>query len=349
MLNFIVKWSIAQRWLVVIATILISVWGFHTLTQMPLDVLPNFAPPQVEIQTEAFGLAPEEVESLVTLPIETAINGTPGVTTVRSSSAVGISVVKVIFNWGTDIYQARQLVTERLQQAQGKFPEGVSPPQISPISSPIGTVIKYAFTSKTTPLMEVRRIIDAQVINRLRAVPGVTQVIVMGGDVRQYQVLIDPEKLASFDVSLADVSKAVAGANANAPGGFLTNPDRELLVRGVGRIESIEELKKSVITERNGTPILLDNVADVKIGAALKRGDASFNGQKAIILTVEKQPATDTPTVTLAIEAAIAELQPLLPKDVKATVTFRQADYIESSLKNVEEALRDGAIIVSIL
>ncbi|MBA3922701.1 MAG: efflux RND transporter permease subunit, partial [Nostocaceae cyanobacterium] len=236
-----------------------------------------------------------------------------------------------------------------LQQAQGKFPEGVSPPQISPISSPIGTVIKYAFTSKTTPLIEVRRIIDAQVTNRLRAVPGVTQVIVMGGDVRQYQVLIDPEKLASFDVSLADVSKAVAGANANAPGGFLTNPDRELLVRGVGRIESIEELKKSVITERNGTPILLDNVADVKIGAALKRGDTSFNGQKAIILTVEKQPATDTPTVTIAIEAAMTELQPLLPKDVKATVTFRQADYIESSLKNVEEALRDGAIIVSII
>lgn len=255
MLDFIVKWSIAQRWLVVIATILISVWGFHTLTQMPLDVLPNFAPPQVEIQTEAPGLAPEEVESVVTLPIESAVNGTPGVTTVRSSSAVGISVVKVIFNWETDIYQARQLVTERLQQAQGKFPEGVSAPQISPISSPIGTVIKYAFTSKTTPLMEVRRIIDWQITNRLRAVPGVTQVIVMGGDVRQYQVLIDPEKLASFDVSLADVSKAVAGANANAPGGFLTNTDRELLVRSVGRIESIEQLQKSVITERNGTPI----------------------------------------------------------------------------------------------
>lgn len=349
MLNSIVKWSIAQRWLVVLAAILISFWGFRTLTQMPLDVLPDFAPPQVEIQTEAPGLAPEEVESLVTLPIETAVNGTPGVTTVRSSSAVSISVVKVIFNWGTDIYQARQLVTERLQQAQGKLPDGISPPHISPISSPIGTVIKYAFTAQTTPLMQVRQIIDWQVTNRLRAVPGVTQVIVLGGDVRQYQVLVEPAKLQAFNVSLAEVSKAVSGSNANAPGGFLTSPGQELLVRGIGRIKSIEQLKQSVIAARNGTPVLLSNVADVQIGAALKRGDASLNDQKAIILTVEKQPAVDTPTVTKAVEAAMAELQPLLPKDVKTTVTFRQADYIESSIKNVEEALRDGVIIVSIV
>lgn len=349
MLNSIVKWSIAQRWLVVLAAILISFWGFRILTQMPLDVLPDFAPPQVEIQTEALGLAPEEVESLVTLPIETAVNGTPGVTTVRSSSAVSISVVKVIFNWGTDIYQARQLVTERLQQAQGKLPDGIGPPQISPISSPIGTVIKYAFTAQTTPLMQVRQIIDWQVTNRLRAVPGVTQVIVLGGDVRQYQVLVEPAKLQAFNVSLAEVSKAVSGSNANAPGGFLTSPGQELLVRGIGRIKSIEQLKQSVIAERNGTPVLLSNIADVQIGAALKRGDASLNDQKAIILTVEKQPAVDTPTVTKAVEAAMAELQPLLPKDVKTTVTFRQADYIESSIKNVEEALRDGVIIVSIV
>ena len=312
MLNSIVKWSIAQRWLVVLAAILISFWGFRTLTQMPLDVLPDFAPPQVEIQTEAPGLAPEEVESLVTLPIETAVNGTPGVTTVRSSSAVSISVVKVIFNWGTDIYQARQLVTERLQQAQGKLPDGISPPHISPISSPIGTVIKYAFTAQTTPLMQVRQIIDWQVTNRLRAVPGVTQVIVLGGDVRQYQVLIEPAKLQAFNVSLTEVSKAVSGSNANAPGGFLTSPGQELLVRGIGRIKSIEQLKQSVIAQRNGTPVLLSNVANVQIGAALKRGDASLNGQKAIILTVEKQPAADTPTVTKAVEAAMAELQPLL-------------------------------------
>lgn len=207
MLNAILKWSIAQRWLVVIGAIIVTVWGFITVSQMPLDVFPNFAPPQVEIQTEAPGLAPEEVESLVTLPIESAINGTPGIQTVRSSSAVGISVVKVTFNWDTDIYQARQLVTERLQQAATKLPEGIETPQISPISSPIGTVIQYAFSvagentslstgefnqnarqqheifdkPAPTSLMDLRQLVDRDIItNRLLAVPGVTQVIAYG-------------------------------------------------------------------------------------------------------------------------------------------------------------------------
>lgn len=204
MLSAIIKWSIARRWLVILGALLITLWIIRVATQMPVDVFPSFAPPQVEIQTEAPGLAPEEVEALVTLPIESALNGTPWVETVRSSSAVSISVVRVIFDWGTDIYQARQLVAERLQQAQEKLPEGVEQPQISPISSPIGTIIKYGFTSDTTPLMEVRRIIDWQITNRLLAVPGVTQVVVFGGDVRQYQVLVSPEKLAAFDISLAD-------------------------------------------------------------------------------------------------------------------------------------------------
>jgi CzcA family heavy metal efflux pump len=314
---------------------------------MPLDVFPAFAPPQVEIQTEAPGLAPEEVESLVTRPIESAINGTPGVETVRSSSAVGISVVKVIFNWDTEIYRARQLVTERLQQAQSQLPQGVEPPQISPVSSPLGAVIKYAFTSETTPLMEVRRIVDWQVKNRLLAVPGVTQIVVFGGDVRQYQVLVDPAKLRAFNVSLKEVTEATQKANVNAPGGFLINPDQELLVREVGRIESIDELKESAITARNGTPILLGQVADVKIGAQLKRGDATLNGKKAIVVVVNKQPQADTPTVTRAIEAAMEEIKASLPKDVKVIATFRQENFIEASLKNVEDALRDGIIIVS--
>ncbi|MCY7323405.1 MAG: CusA/CzcA family heavy metal efflux RND transporter [Phormidesmis sp. CAN_BIN36] len=349
MLNSIVKWSIAQRWLVVLAAILISLFGLRVLSQMPLDVLPSFAPPQVEIQTEAPGLAPEEVESLVTLPIENAVNGTPGVTTIRSSSAVSLSVVKIIFGWGTDIYQARQLVTERLQQVQGKLPSGVGLPQIAPVTSPIGTIIKYAFTTETSSLMELRRIIDGQVTNRLRAVPGVTQVIVIGGDIRQYQVLVDPEELQAFQVTLAEVTKAVTGSNANAPGGFLSNSNQEMLIRGVGRIESIEQLQQSVIVERNGTPILLSNVAEVKIGAALKRGDASLNGQKAIVMTIDKQPVADTLTVTKAVEAAMTDLRQVLPKDVKVTETFRQGEYIESSIQNVEEALRDGMIIVSVV
>ncbi|KJH71269.1 efflux RND transporter permease subunit [Aliterella atlantica] len=347
MLNAIIKWSIARRWLVILGAILITLWIIRVAAQMPVDVFPSFAPPQVEIQTEAPGLAPEEVESLVTLPIESALNGTPGVETVRSSSAVSISVVRVIFDWGTDIYQARQLVAERLQQAQSKLPEGVEQPQISPISSPIGTVIKYAFTSETTPLMEVRRIIDWQITNRLLAVPGVTQVVVFGGDVRQYQVLVSPEKLAAFDISLAEVAEATKQANVNAPGGYLTTSDRELLIRGVGRLTSIADLQQSVVAARNGTPVRLADIAEVKIGAALKRGDASLNGKQAIILTVNKQPLADTPTVTRAIETAMAETKSSLPKDVKVAVTFRQNDFINASIDNVRAALIEGSIIVA--
>ncbi|MBD2100085.1 efflux RND transporter permease subunit [Leptolyngbya sp. FACHB-261] len=347
MLNTLIKWSIARRWLVVLGGILVALWSFQVATQMPVDVFPSFAPPQVEIQTEAPGLAPEEVESLVTLPLESAINGTPGVQTVRSASAPSISVVRVIFNWGTDIYQARQLVTERLQQAQTKLPAGAETPQISPISSPIGTVIKYAFTSEATSLMEMRRIVDWQVTNRLLAVPGVSQVVVFGGDVRQYQVLVDPQKLKAFDVSLKAVTEASAAANANAPGGYLTSPDQELLIRGIGRIGSIEELEQSVITARNGTPIRLGDIAKVQVGAALKRGDASLNGQKAILVVVNKQPLADTPTVTRAIETAMTELKASLPKDVKVSVTFRQEDFIEASIANVREALVEGSFIVA--
>lgn len=349
MLSAIIKWAIARRWLVILGAIVVTVWIFRTIIQMPLDVFPSFAPPQVEIQTEAPGLAPEEVESLVTLPIESSINGTPGVTVVRSSSAAGISAVKVIFNWGTDIYQARQLVTERLQQATSKLPEGVETPQISPISSPVGTVLQYAFTSQTTSLMEVRRIVDWQVTNRLLAVPGVSQVTAYGGDVRQYQVLVDPEKLKAFNVSLEDVVEAAKAANVNAPGGYLITPDREKLIRGIGRIETIEDLTKSVITARNGTPVKIADVADVQIGAALKRGDGSFNGQKAVIVMVNKQPLADTPTVTHAIEAAIKELKEGLPKDIKVTATFRQENYIDSSIENVREALIEGSIIVALI
>lgn len=347
MLSAIIKWSIARRWLVMLGAILVTVWIIRVASQMPVDVFPSFAPPQVEIQTEAPGLAPEEVESLVTLPIESALNGTPGVETVRSSSAVGISVVKIIFNWETDIYQARQLVTERLQQAQNNLPEGIEPPQISPISSPIGTVLQYAFTSVTTPLMEVRRVADWQVTNRILAVPGVSQVVVYGGDVRQYQVLVDPAKLRAFDVSLADVAEATEQANVNAPGGYLTTPDQELLIRGVGRISSIEELKQSAITARDGTPVRLGDIADVQIGAALKRGDASLNGKQAIVVIVNKQPLADTPTVTRAVEAAMAEAKSGLPKDVNVAVTFRQEDFIDASIENVREALVEGSIIVA--
>jgi CzcA family heavy metal efflux pump len=349
MLDLIVKWSIAQRWLVVMASIVISLVGLQVLTQMPLDVFPNFAPPQVEIMTEAEGLAPEEVESLVTRPIESALNGTPGIAALRSSSAVGLSAVRATFSSDTEIYRARQLITERLQQARSQIPQGVKQPEILPVSTPLGWTVKYAFTAEKTSIMEVWRIVNWQVKNRLLAVPGVSNVVIFGGDERQYQVLVNPNQLKAFNVTLNDVTKAAAAANANAPGGFLINSDQETLVRGVGRIETIEQLKKSVIKAKNGTPVLLEQVADVRIGAALKRGDGSFGGKPAVIVTVNKQPNADTPKVTKLVETAIKEIKAGLPKDIKVTTTFRQEDFIEASIKNVEEALRDGTIIVCII
>ncbi|MCC3404481.1 MAG: efflux RND transporter permease subunit [Microcoleus sp. PH2017_10_PVI_O_A] len=349
MFSTILRWVINRRWLVVLATIIISLWTLYIIPKMSLDVFPPFAPPQVEIQTEAPGLAPEEIESLVTLPIESAINGTPGVTAVRSASAVGISAVKVIFDWETEIYKARQLITERLQQAQSKLPAGVKTPQISPTTSPVGLVITYAFTSETTPLMEVRRLVDWQVTNRLLAVTGVAQVVAYGGEQRQYQVLVEPAKLKAFNVSLQQVAEAAKAANVNAPGGYLITPDRETLIRGVGRIESVADLQQSAIASRQGTPVRIGDVADVKIGAAIKRGDGSFNGKKAVIVLVNRQPIADTPTVTKAIEAAMAEVQQALPKDIKVTVTFRQGEYINSSVENVRSALVEGSIIVTII
>ena len=355
MLNSILKWSIAQRWLVVIGAIIVTFLGSYNLTIMPLDVFPNFAPPQVEIQTEASGLAPEEVESLITLPIESAVNGTPGVETVRSSSAVGISVVRVIFKADTDIYQARQLVAERLQQTRSKLPQGVEEPQISPVSSPIATILMYAFTLKAegnqpnTDLMEVRRLVDRDVTNRLLAVQGISQLIAYGGDVREYQVLVDPVRLTAFNISLEDVTKAAQQSNTNASGGFLITPDREEIIRGVGRIETIEELAESVVISRDGKPIKLRDVAEVKLGAALARGDGSVNGERGVVLLVNKQPQIDTPTVTRAVEKAMEEVQAGLPQDVKVQVTFRQESFIDSAIENVRDSLRDGIIIVSVI
>jgi CzcA family heavy metal efflux pump len=348
-LNNIVKWSIERRWLVVLIALAISIWGFRVLGQMPLDVFPNFAPPQVEIQVDAEGLAPEEVESLVTRPIESAINGTPGLVSLRSASAVGIASVKAVFGWDIDIYRARQLVTERLQRVTSLLPKGVKQPEILPVNSPLGWTVKYAFTSKDGDMMELWRTINWDVRNRLLSVPGVSNVFLYGGDERQYQVLVDPDRLKSYNISLADLTKAVQGTNANAPGGFITTPDRELLVKGLGRLESIEQLKKSVIKAAKGTPVLLEQVATVQIGPGLRRGDGIFQGKRAVILTVTKQPNGDTPTVVKAIEAAMAELKPSLPTGVSFTKTFDQNLFIADSVKNVEEALRDGAIIVSVI
>jgi cation efflux system protein involved in nickel and cobalt tolerance len=349
-LNLTLKNSIAQRWLIVVGAILVTLWGVFSVTQMPLDVFPEFAPPQVDIQTEASGLAPEEVESQITVPIESAVNGLPGVTTVRSSSKVGLSMVQVVFDQEADIYKARQSVTERLQQVTNQLPEGVQPPEISPLASPLGTILQYAFIVKgqgQTSLMDLRRLVDSTLSNQILSVPGVTQVTVYGGDERQEQVLIDPAKLRSLNVSLTEVTNAARGANSNAPGGFLIGGGQELLVRGIGQVRSIEDLRQSVVKVQGGKPILLQDVAEVQTGAALKRGDASFNGQPAVVMMINKQPDVDTPTVTKAVEALLQSLQPTFPTDVQVARTFRQSNFIDTAIRNVSGSLVEGIIIVS--
>lgn len=352
LLDQTLKSSIAQRWFIVICSILITVWGVFSITQMPLDVFPEFAPPQVDIHTEATGLAPEEVESQITVPIESAVNGLPGVTTVRSSSKVGLSMVQVVFDQDADIYKARQSVTERLQQVTNQLPEGVHPPEISPLASPLGTILQYAFTvkgQKQTSMMDLRRLVDRTITSQILSVPGVTDVTIYGGDERQEQVLVDPAKLRSRNVSLTEVTDAARGANSNAPGGFLIGGGQELLVRGIGQVKSIEDLQASVVKVQGGKPILLKDVAEVTTGAALKRGDASFNEQPAVVMMVNKQPDVDTPTVTKAVEAVMKSLQPTFPADVQVKQTFRQANFIDTAIQNVSSSLLEGIVIVSVV
>ncbi|WP_055073777.1 CusA/CzcA family heavy metal efflux RND transporter [Pseudanabaena sp. 'Roaring Creek'] len=351
-LNQILKGSIVQRWLIVVCAILITLWGVFTVTQMPLDVFPEFAPPQVDIHTEASGLAPDEVESQITIPIESAVNGLPGVTIVRSSSKVGLSMVNVVFDQNADIYRARQSVTERLQQVTNQLPEGVHPPEISPLVSPLGTILQYAFTVNgqgRTSLMDLRQLVEGNLRNQILSVPGVTQVTIYGGDERQNQVLVNPAKLRSLNVSLTEVTDAARGANSNAPAGFQIGGGQELLVRGIGKVKSIQDLQQSVVKVDNGKPILLRDVAEIKTGKALKRGDGSFNGKPAVVLMINKQPDVDTPTVTKDVEAVMQSLQTTFPADVQVARTFRQANFIDAAIKNVSTSLIEGIVIVSVI
>ncbi|OKH17673.1 efflux RND transporter permease subunit [[Limnothrix rosea] IAM M-220] len=352
MINRILKWSIVQRWLIVGCAVLVSLWGSFTVTQMPLDVFPEFAPPQVEIQTEAVGLAPEEIEAQITVPIESVVNGLPEVTVVRSSSRVGLSIVQVVFEQSADISQARQSVAERLQEVSSQLPEGITPPEISPLVSPLGTVLQYAFTVQEggqTDLMALRQFVQNTVGDRILSVPGVTQVTVYGGEDRQAQILVDLSKLTALNISLDQVTAAAQESSANAPGGFLIGGGQELLVRGMGQVSSIEDLRQSVVTVQDGQSVLLSDVAAVEMGAALKRGDASFNGQPAVVLLVTKQPQVDTPTVTRGVETVIADLQPTFPDNVQVATTFQQTNFIETAVRNVSGSLLQGIVIVSVI
>ena len=348
MLNKIIQWSIKNRLIVVVAALVLLIYGGFVAVRSPVDVFPDLTAPTVTILTESHGMAPEEVESLVSLPIEASMNGTAGVFRVRSNSAAGISIVFVEFNLGTDIYRARQLVTEKLGQV--RLPEGIRPPVLGPISSTMGEIMLISMNSQTTSAMELRSLADWVVRPRLLGVAGVAQVMIIGGDLKQFQVLVDPSKLKDYGLTLKQVTDAVAGANVNSSGGFLERPTDEYMIRARGRISSLEDLANSVITVRNGTPILVRNIASVQLGRALKRGDGSFNMHSDVVATIQKQPNANTIEVTRQIETALAGLKPTLPADVTIeTKAFQQATFIERAIDNVQRALAEGGILVAIV
>jgi len=350
-MNAIIKWALQNRLIVVAIAALLLVWGGYVAFNLPVDVFPDLNKPTITILTEAEGLAPEEVETQVSYPIETVMNGVPGVTRVRSQSGIGLSIVYVEFDWGTDIYRNRQLVAEKLTEAREQLPEGVSP-FLAPISSIMGEIMLISVTSdagKTNPL-DVRTLADWTIRPRLLTIAGVSQVIPIGGGVKQYQALVSPQKLAQFGVTIEDVTTALEKSNSNSTGGFVDAQSQEYLVRNLGRFYSIEELKNTVVAYRNNTPIRLGDVAAVEFGPRIKRGEAGSNGQPAVIMSVQKQPGASTIELTEKVETAIKELQTTLPPDIVInTNLFRQSNFIEASIGNVVEALRDGAILVAIV
>ncbi|MEP7325590.1 MAG: efflux RND transporter permease subunit [Gemmatimonadota bacterium] len=350
MLNKVIAWSLRNRWLVLAAGLILLVLGGRKIAELPIDVFPDITAPQVTILTEAPGMSPQEVEALVSFPIEASINGAANVTAVRSSSAIGLSVVTVTFGYGTNIYIARQLVSEKLQLALGQLPEGVQPPVMGPISSRLGEIMTFGMTSTKTSAMDLRTLADWTVRTRLLSVPGVSQVIVIGGDRKQYQVLVDPAKLRAYDITLNQVFDAVRESNVNAPGGFLQTPGQESIIRGIGRVTSLDDLDNTVIATRGGGPVLLRQVAEVRLGPELKRGDAGLNGEKAILVTISRQPTANTLELTKRVDATLDELQHTLPSDVKLERrVYRQAAFIDRAIKNVESAISEGGILVTII
>jgi CzcA family heavy metal efflux pump len=350
-MNFLIKWALQNRLIVVAIGALLTVWGGYVALNLPVDVFPDLNKPTITILTEANGLAPEEVETQISYPIETVMNGVPGVSRVRSVSGIGLSIVYVEFDWGTDIYRNRQLVSEKITEAREQLPPGVSP-FLAPISSIMGEIMLISVSSKdgTTDSLELRTLADWTIRPRLLTITGVSQVIPIGGGVKQYQALVSPEKLKQFGVTIEQVSDALEKSNANSTGGFVDAQSQEYLVRNLGRFYSIDELKQTVVAYRNNTAIKLGDVANVEFGARIKRGEAGTNGKPAVIISVQKQPGVSTLDLTEKVDEAVKELQKTLPPDVEINPKlFRQASFIDNSISNVVEALRDGAILVAIV
>ncbi|MEN6457911.1 MAG: efflux RND transporter permease subunit [Thermoguttaceae bacterium] len=361
MLNAIIRFSLQHRLLVIAAALLVLGFGGWQLYHLPLDVFPDLNRPRVTVMTEASGMAPEEVEALITIPLEAALNGATGVQAVRSSSGVGISIVNVEFNWGTDIYVDRQIVAEKLSLVADRMPKGVSP-QLAPVSSIMGQIMIVGIWSENnkTSLLELRTLADWTVRQRLLTIPGVSQVFVMGGGRKQFQVLVNPEAMLSFGASLHEIETALQKSNSNVTGGYLDGQGpNEFLVRSLGRVQSVEDLRKLAVKIRGGRPVLLAQVAKVIEGPEIKRGDSAafvrqedgqFTGGPCVILTVNKQPGTDTRQLTERVTVALEELKASLPADIRmAPELYQQKKFIDLAIENVVAALRDGSILVAII
>ena len=331
------------------AAALLMVYGVYTVMSLPVDVLPDLNRPRVTIFLEANGMAPEEIEAQVLLPTETALNGSPGVEIVRSVASPGLGLVFVEFDWKTDVYRARQLTAEKLQTVQ--LPLGITP-VMGPISSVMGQFMLIAVTGTKTSPMDVRTLADFTIRRRLMSIKGISQVIPIGGEKMQYQVLLSSEKLRQFGLSIDQVDQALNLTNLNTTGGFFNHQGSEVLIRNIARANagSLEDIGNTVIENKNNAPVLLKQIAEIKYGPTIKRGDGSLNGNPAVILSIEKQPNGNTVALTEEIKKAVAEMQATMPKDVKInTDVFQQKHFIENSLTNVEDALRDGFILVVII
>ncbi len=351
MIDSLIRFSLRNRAIILVSSIAIFIYGAWVGSGLSIDVFPDLNRPRVTILTESHGLAPEEVETLVTIPIESVLNGTPNVVNIRSSSGVGISIIYVDFQWGTDIYRNRQLIAERLQLVTDRLPTDIQP-IMGPISSIMGEVQFVGLISKDKNLspLKIRTLADWVLRPRLMSISGVSQVVVMGGGVKQYQILLSAEKLQQNGLSLEEVRSSLKKISKNTTGGFLNEDNKEFLIRPLGRANSIEDIRETAIGKHLGRPVLLKDVAEVKIKAKRKRGEASINAKESVVLTIQKQPQADTVALTREVEQAIEELKPSLPKGLEIkTDLFKQANFIENSISNVMEALRDGTIIVAII
>ena len=351
MINKIIQYALHNRLMIIVASVLLLIAGIYTASKMEVDVFPDLTAPTVVVLTEAHGMAPEEAEKLVTFQIETAVNGATNVRRVRSSSAAGISIVWIEFEWGTDIFKARQIVSEKLTAIAEKLPLGVGNPTLAPQSSIMGEIMLISLSSDSTTPMDLRTIADWNIRPRLLATGGVSQVIVIGGKYKQYQILASPQKMKYYNISLNELLKASEESNLNASGGFMNEFGNEYIIRGLGRTNKVEEIGNTVIKVVNNVPIKIEDVAEVNIGGAIpKIGDGSLRASPAIIMTVAKQPGTNTLELTKKIDNAIIEIAKTLPSDIKInTKIFRQAYFIQASISNIQKALIEGSIFVVII